>query len=430
MKHKKIVIVFMIHLFIVSLIGASGYGSTEHRMERTDSLASFTTTDYGIQWLKNYGTDQSGGRYQGMQPVGDCDNDGLNEWLIGGRDGTLAVMEWNEQTQTYDQTYGLHTPFYLFFVLREKFLGIPLPNPGGFAIGDVTGDGENEIVGTWYGAVYKFNNDDYQLIGWNSWIFKNGGGNGDCCIGDCDNDGQNEIIMSGGAQSLTSPVPEIVILKWISGRLEKVASYDDPAFGYAFMADVGDPDGDGEYEIVLGISSYQQGVTYGKGNKVVVLDWNKTSQDFDATVVEETYGYELWTFGGWCADSDMDGIEEIHVGYASPRMRIFEYTDNTYTLKYDKEWSGERELIEGIGVGDVDEDGIPEVCAGTDIVHILQWDGSTYVEEAVINESHGELAVVNVGDLDNDGKNEINVAPVFVDRGVEYITWVFKYGWE
>jgi hypothetical protein len=338
-------------------------------------------------------------------------------------------MEWNEQTQTYDQTYSLHSPFYRYFQIRKMFTGISPPNPGGFAIGDVTGDGQNEIVATWYAAVYHYNEGSYQIIGWNSWIFKNGGGNGDCCIGDCDNDGQNEIVMSGGGGTFLNPVPEIVILKWIDGRLEKVASYDDPAFGYAFMADVGDPDNDGDYEIVCGISSYEQGVSPGKGNKVVVLDWNKTTQCFDATVLEETYGYELWTFGGWCDDSDLDGIDEIHVGYNSPRMTIFEYEDDGYVLKYEKEWPGERELIEGINVGDVDDDGIPELCAGTDIVHILQWDGATYVEEAVIDQTFGELAVVNVGDFDNDGKNEINVAPVYVDRGEDYITWVFKYGW-
>jgi hypothetical protein len=98
--------------------------------------------------MKNYGSNQESGRYQGMQPIGDCDNDGLNELLIGGRDATLAVMEWNEQTQTYDQTYSLHSPFYRYFQIRKMFTGISPPNPGGFAIGDVTGDGQNEIVAT------------------------------------------------------------------------------------------------------------------------------------------------------------------------------------------------------------------------------------------------------------------------------------------
>ena len=35
-----------------------------------------------------------------------------------------------------------------------------------------------------------------------------------------------------------------------------------------------------------------------------------------------------------------------------------------------------------------------------------------------------------IDDCDNDGKNEINVAPVFVYRGDDYIYWIFKYGWE
>ena len=97
----------------------------------------------------------------------------------------------------------------------------------------------------------------------------------------------------------------------------------------------------------------------GKGNKVVVLDWDKSSESFIPTVVEETHGFELWAFGGWCADSDIDGVDEIHVGYTSPRIRIFEYIDSDYILKYEKEWPGERETIEGINIGDVDDDGIP-----------------------------------------------------------------------
>lgn len=429
MKKNRIIVFFILLLFVTTTVTLKSDSTPLGLDAYLQKQQSTSLSGYGIQWMENYGPDQSGGRYQGMQPVGDCDNDGLNEFLIGGRDATLSVMEWNEQTQTYDETYLLHSPFYPYFLLRQRLTGLSPPNPGGFAIGDVTGDRDNEIVATWYGAVYQFRNDDYQIIGWNSWIFRNGGGNGDCCIGDCDNDGQNEIVMSGGGGSMVSTVPEIVILKWIDGRLEKVASYDDPCFGYAYMADVGDPDDDGAYEIVCGITSYQQGVAIGKGNKVVVLDWNYTTQGFDATVVQETFGYENWTFGGWCADSDMDSIDEIHVGYNSPHMSIFEYSDNAYTLKFDKEWPGELELIEGINVGDVDDDGFPEVCAGTDIVHILQWDGSTYVEEAVIDQTHGELAVVNVGDFDNDGKNEINVAPVYVEHGMDYISWVFKYGW-
>ncbi|GAG82514.1 unnamed protein product, partial [marine sediment metagenome] len=109
---------------------------------------------------------------------------------------------------------------------------------------------------------------------------------------------------------------------------------------------------------------------------------------------------------------------------------ILEWNGTNYSVKYEKDWPGEGMLIESLNVGDVDDDGLPEVCAGTDIVHILQWDGLTYVEEAVIDVTFGDLAVLNIGDCDNDGKNEINVAPVFVEDGEDYISWIFKYGWE
>ena len=378
--------------------------------------------------MKNYGPDWRGGRYEGPQPIGDCDNDGKNELLIAGRDSTIHVMKWDEASETYVESAALHSPFYPMFLLRQYFTGEEPPNAGGFAIGDVTGDGENEIVATWYGAVYKYISGKYHIIGFNSWIFANGGANGDCYVGDCDNDGKNEIIMSGGGGSREEPVPEIVILKWNDYRLEKLAVYDDPVFGYAYMMGLGDVDNDGENEIAVGITNWRVGPF--ENHKVVVLDWNKATQSFDPTVIFETNNRDDSPFGGWCADSDNDGKDEIHVGFGSPKIKIFEYEDNNYFLKYEKEWPGEDSLIEGLNIGDVDDDGIPEVCAGTDIVHILQWDGSTYVEEAVINETYGDLAVLNIGDCDNDGKNEINVAPVFVDDGQDYITWVFKYGWE
>ena len=388
--------------------------------------------NYGIQWLKNYGPGDEGGRFEGPQPIGDCDNDGKNELLIAGRDATLTVMEWDEEKQTYIESALLHSPFYNIFRLRQLVTGLSPPDAGGFAIGDVTGDGENEIVATWYGAVYKYIAGSYRIIGFNSWIFRNGGANGDCYIGDCDNDGQNEVIMSGGSYNLDINIPEIVILKWNGLFLEKVGEYDDPAFGYAFMAGLGDVDYDGENEITVGIVNLLAGPGPGpiQYHRVIALDWSEETSSFSPTIIYETNNVYESPFGGWCADSDMDGKDEIHVGFIIPKIMIFEWNGVNYSVKYEMEWPGEGMLIESLNVGDVDDDGFPEVCAGTDIIHILQWDGSTYVEEAVIDETYGDLAVLNIGDCDNDGKNEINVAPVFVEEGEDYITWIFKYGWE
>jgi len=431
-KFIRIIIIFTLFFSYYGYAVAENQDELLFNHEKDLFISQNNEETYGIQWLKNYGPGYEGGRFEGPQPIGDCDNDGKNELLIAGRDATLTVMEWDEERQTYIETAQLHSPFYNIFRIRQIITGSPPPDAGGFAIGDVTGDGENEIVATWYGAVYKYIAGSYRIIGLNSWIFRNGGANGDCYIGDCDNDDQNEVIMSGGSYSRDIDIPEIVILKWNGLFLEKVGEYNDPAFGYAFMAGLGDVDDDGENEITVGITNLQVGPGPGptQYHRVLALDWSDETSSFNPTIVYETNNPEECPFGGWCADSDMDGKDEIHVGFLIPKIMIFELNDGNYSVKYEKEWPGEGMLIESLNVGDVDDDGFPEVCAGTDIVHILQWDGFTYIEEAVIDITFGDLAVLNIGDCDNDGKNEINVAPVFVEEGMDYISWIFKYGWE
>ena len=76
-----------------------------------------------------------------------------------------------------------------------------------------------------------------------------------------------------------------------------------------------------------------------------------------------------------------------------------------------------------------DNDGFNEIAVGVGKNYILQWNGTTYVEEAVLP-TFGWMAVVCIGDCDNDGKNEINVGSVAVDYGENFMSWVFKYGWK
>jgi hypothetical protein len=202
--------------------------------------------------------------------------------------------------------------------------------------------------------------------------------------------------------------------------LIKEAEWNDEegnGYWYVYMPCVADVDEDGENELLCG-----------SGYKVMVLDWNKDTQTFKETIIKRT-GEDFYPFAFICKDSDMDGKLEIHVGYHGPGISIFEWNGTGYETKFETVWEYEAGLIEALDVGDVDDDGIPEVCAGTNYVHILQWNGSTYTEETVITETYGMLAVVSVGDCDNDGKNEINAAPVFVNQGDDYIYWIFKYGW-
>jgi len=190
------------------------------------------------------------------------------------------------------------------------------------------------------------------------------------------------------------------------------------------MVGMGDVDYDGENEIVCCSAL-----------KIIVLDWNKETKEFEYTIIGETQNYHNYPFSCVCKDSDNDGKDEILIGnncgYGSPeigKLTIFKWNGTGYEVKFEKEWPGEESLIEAVDVGDVDNDGINEVCVGTNLIHILQWDGSTYVEEAVLP-TFGNLAVLNIGDCDNDGKNEIHAGSVFVEQGKDFMSWVFKYGW-
>jgi len=407
--NRKIIALGLVICFVLNLSVVSGNVTNQKEKKLNENVKEHTfSDDYGIQWVMNFGPDRSyGARYEGPQPIGDCDNDGLNEVLVGGRDGRLRVLEWDETKKTYLEMHTLHCPFYPF----QNF------DSGGFAIGDLTGDGKNEIGMSWSTAIHKWKNDKYKIIGYNNWRFANGGGSADCYVGDYDNDGQNELIQSGGPMYQGSPVPEIGIYKWNGVRVVKEAEWDNPDNYYTFvyMPGVGDIDEDGKNEIVLG-----------SGWKVFVLDWDETSRGFKETVIKTT-GEDYYPFACVLKDSDMDGKAEIHVGYSSPLFVVFEWNGQDYEVKYEKEWYGEGSIIEGVDVGDVDGDGIAEVCVGTDVVHVLQWNGTTYVEEAVL-QTFGDLAVVSIGDCDNDGINEINAGSVMRDHGEDFMYWIYKYG--
>ncbi|MFE3845624.1 FG-GAP repeat domain-containing protein [Thermoplasmatota archaeon] len=405
---RLIPIILVMLILLLNFIGIiSAFSISNSTDEKVSS--QITTNGYGIQWMKEYGSSPfSGARYQGPQPIGDCDNDGYNELLISGRDCAIRVMEWNENEQTYSQVSVLRPPLY------------PLVNcdAGGMAIGDVTNDGDNEIAATWYTSIHKYINSKYRIIGLNPYIFFNKGGSADCLIGDCDNDGENEIILSGGSLRRQARVAEITVFKWNGLYLERVAEWDDPdENGYVYMAGIGDVDDDGENEIVC---AYE--------NKIMVLNWDDQTNKFISTKIKRPNPIINTPFGIVCKDCDNDGKVEILLSYYDPRITIFKWDGTDYPIQFDITWPEGEPVIEGIDVGDTDNDGFNEVVVGAGETHILQWNGSTYIEEAVLP-TFGWMAVVCIGDCDNDGKNEINAGNVYVESGQKFTEWIFKYGW-
>jgi len=371
--------------------------------------------EYEIQWEKSYGKLWWwSARYEGPQPIGDADNDGKNELLIGGRDPFLRVMKWDESKKIYyeqarivDPVFGIGYGIWIKIGKEWHRISQPFGSATGFGIADIDNDGKNEIGVAWgrHFSAFKWDGSKYKLF--ERYILldkKRWGTTLDCIIGDADNDGENEVIITGGYENEAS----LICLKWNGKEFVREAEWGEYSIYFPWIADV---DNDGENEVIVG-----------HGREVIVLKWN--GNEFNSYKIDE-FPYQV--FGCVAKDSNNDGINEIHVTFGYPRLCIYEWNGNDYEKIFDKKWEGEEDTIEAIDVGDVDNDGMAEVAVGTDKVHILEWNRNGYDEEYLINETYGLLAVTCIGDIDNDGKMEINAGAVGVNEGQEYKAWIFKY---
>jgi len=368
--------------------------------------------DFGIQWQHSYGRiPWWSARYEGPQPVGDADNDGKNELLLGGRDPFMRVMKYDEERGYYEQARIIDPVWGLGY----NFMGIPEPfgSATGFSIADIDNDGKNEIGVAWgrHFSAFKWNGKGYEKMGMYPIVTGGWGTTLDCIVGDVDNDGKNEVVVTGG---YSDNIAEVIVLQWDGEKFVKESEWNYPDSYWVYFPWIADVDGDGRNELLVNT------------NATMVLKWE--DGEWKSQVV--AYHNESYPFACVAKDSDGDGKPEIHVTFYAPMLKIYEYSNGSYVEKASFYWEGEEGTIEAIDVGNVDNDAMPEIAVGTNYVHVIQWNGYAYQEEYLINSTHGLLAVTCIGDFDNDGKNEINAASVGEPPGGKYEAWIFKYGSE
>ena len=385
-------------------------------------------------------SDQS---FAGWQVViGDADNDGRNEILMGGcPDSKLDMYKYNNGTWS---TRTLGCNFANFFPALTKNIRVcDLNNDGrneivlgtgsdgpddakihilemdgniitkhimnrtginsgstythNFGIYDIDGDGLKEILSAYCGSGenYRWNIDSGLTKIQKTKIYQNSGSGEDAMIVDIDGDGHPEYIE---ADSYRHDAAIVRIFKFdASGNLitppwVTIEGFDGhPAFDMAFTS--GDIDNDGIPELIVLWKRYEN---VSKGTIIAYKIANGaatpllTIADEDADL-DSGYGENNM----YWADADNDGVKELYVGTRGETYpvkngngyaRVIRYKINSYT-------SIRKDIILDFNAG------IAESC----------W--------------------IDVGDVDNDGKNEIAVATgkgSRLVRGISYIVVLKK----
>lgn len=233
--------------------------------------------EWRIDDLYNSDEETTGTRWISCCKIGDVDNDGLNEILVG--DGNFNFRCLKEGHEVWNKN------------VRNI--------PGKCDIGDIDNDGKNEvIVGSYDGYLRCFKGNNGQEL-WRVWI---GRWVWCCAIGDVDNDGENEVIVGSFDKTL----------RCFKKNREMWRVEFDSWLG---CCAIGDVDNDGNNEIVA-------------GGKDGTLRWFKN-------------GVEVWRaiFGDWvtgCAigDVDNDGLNEVIAGSNDGTLRCYKKDREIWRIKF------------------------------------------------------------------------------------------------
>jgi hypothetical protein len=267
--------------------------------------------------------------------VGDSDNDGKNE-IIANYDWYAHDSETNIPATVILEksggTYEVEDKISNFSMLLHP--GLMCQGIFHIVVEDADNDGENEILmpGKLYEDVgiylFKYDGHGYNVL-WNALSSNYEDGE----IYDINRDGLNELI-----------VPGLGVLQWNGTDFTQIASLKS-----ADGVRVGDMDGDGEKEVVLGVGSLG----------IEVYKWEDGELVLKGSASDS--GYISAGFG--LADSDDDGKEEAFRVEYHNSMVVYGYNGQEYV----KEWEGTTPTNDNpvtAWAGDADGDSVGELFIG------------------------------------------------------------------
>ena len=343
-----------------------------------------------------------------------------NPWIIHGGDaGVLVAWEIPSQSQhslVWKSEAGNNGGQTLYSLEGGANYGV--------AMGNIDDDDNLEILvgagGSGFGKVYAFDGKTYET----DWVSPNlnklpmG-----IAVGDLNNDGDNEIVVTTGI-----PGEPMVEDEGGDGYLH-IFERNGDSFSQAFQS--------GNIDAALGVTIAElDGSTYPEigiaTGYLEVIDATAGTTDLHGEV--RIWGYsgssysEEWSSGDLeqivggidSGDPDGDGDNELVIGTGgddresnqdTAEVRVYQRLGGTYVLDGSVIDAG-RYYAFGIDVGDVDNDGEEEITVGTGDFgeskpKLSVYDGSSHSVEYSKSVDSSSVWGVRSGDFDNDGFMEL-----------------------
>jgi hypothetical protein len=378
-----------------------------------------------LQWAKKYDDLYRSG---GPRPIGDIDEDGVNEVIVSGFNtsapGVCRILSYDEEQGTYIEEHSWSGP--------DPY-GRDSIRPDGISVIDLDDDGDLEFCVAWYDyytdvdGVYAYDWDGVTLTQLD--IYNGSGFNWVRVTIPCDydDDGDIELVIANYPKPPGPGDKHITALGWDNTKDEFIEEAFWSLSGYedkSCTIQGGDTDNDGKTEIVATLTALSITDT-----GTWVLNWNENIGEWEEEVIRTDYP-ENTPKGVDIGDLNGNGIPEIAIGTwggLDSKAWLYEWNGAEYEEVWYKEypWEEEQGSIDyAVAIGDADNDGINELCIATNRVHIYQWDGTYYFEEATLTkDSIGTIVWLNIGDCDSDGSNELKTC----DWQLEGKEYIYKY---
>ena len=183
----------------------------------------------------------------------------------------------------------------------------------------------------------------------------------------------------------------------------------------------GDPDDDGNNELVVGTAGDSRDGGSGDRGEVRVYHRSGGSYSLDGSIMQPN---RFDVFGIAVGDVNDDGQEEIIVGtgeYGDNKPRVLIYDGSTHSEEFSK--NVDSNSVWGVATGDFDNDGEPELIYGTSGGELFIYDGieptSFEAKTSALSTKAGHYGSIVIGNVDNEGTIEMAV-------GSESYLWLFS----